>query len=188
MSDTLEKTQTTVPCNLRLPPSRAVRVPPNIFLKRLRPPIWLSGLMLLWGVMMTVQGLVDNYGGVVSMQFFLGTFEAGLFPGVTYYLSCWYKRSEFGIRAAVFFSAATVSGAFGGLLAAAIAQMEGVGGEHRLRPGFLSLRGRAKFLTEAERTVVVRRLQDDDQISAAGEKLRWKYIKMGFLDWKTWVA
>jgi hypothetical protein len=29
----------------------------------------------------------------------------------------WYKRSEFGIRAAVFFSAATVSGAFGGLLA-----------------------------------------------------------------------
>lgn len=26
----------------------------------------------------------------------------------------WYKRSEFGIRAALFFSAATVSGAFGG--------------------------------------------------------------------------
>ena len=32
----------------------------------------------------------------------------------------WYKRSEFGIRAAVFFSAATVSGAFGGLLAVRI--------------------------------------------------------------------
>jgi len=29
----------------------------------------------------------------------------------------WYKRTEFGIRAALFFSAATVSGAFGGLLA-----------------------------------------------------------------------
>ncbi|EEB99908.1 hypothetical protein MPER_00286, partial [Moniliophthora perniciosa FA553] len=41
----------------------------------------------------------------------------------------WYKRSEFGIRAAIFFSAATVSGAFGGLLAAAIAQMDGVGGK-----------------------------------------------------------
>ncbi|ESK81908.1 pantothenate transporter liz1 [Moniliophthora roreri MCA 2997] len=104
-------------------------VPSNIFLKRLRPSIWLSGLMLLWGVMMTVQGLVHDYGGLVTMRFFLGTFEAGLFPGVTYYLSCWYKRSEFGIRAAVFFSAATVSGAFGGLLAAAIAQMDGVGGK-----------------------------------------------------------
>jgi len=40
----------------------------------------------------------------------------------------WYKRSEFGIRSALFFSAATVSGAFGGLLAAAIAKMDGVGG------------------------------------------------------------
>jgi len=54
--------------------------------------------------------------------------EAGLFPGVNYYLSCWYKRSEFGIRAAVFFSAAAISGSFGGLLAAAIAKMKGVGG------------------------------------------------------------
>jgi hypothetical protein len=32
----------------------------------------------------------------------------------------WYKRSEFGIRAALFFSAATVSGAFGGLLAVSL--------------------------------------------------------------------
>src|SRR5580700_12036214 len=32
--------------------------------------------------------------------------------------SSWYKRSEYGILIAIFFSAATVSGAFGGLLAA----------------------------------------------------------------------
>jgi len=46
----------------------------------------------------------------------------------------------------------------------------------------------AKFLTEAERTVVVRRLQNDDQFSAAGENLRWKYIFQSLLDWKTWVG
>lgn len=45
----------------------------------------------------------------------------------------------------------------------------------------------AKFLSEAERTVVVRRLQNDDQFSAAGERLRWKYIFQSLLDWKTWV-
>jgi hypothetical protein len=48
---------------------------------------------------------------------------AGLFPGVNYYLSCWYKRGELGIRAAIFFSAAALAGSFGGLLAAGIAQM-----------------------------------------------------------------
>lgn len=46
----------------------------------------------------------------------------------------------------------------------------------------------AKFLTEAERTVVIRRLQGDDQFSAAGENLRWKYIFQSLLDWKTWVG
>ncbi|KAF7356463.1 High-affinity nicotinic acid transporter [Mycena venus] len=181
-------------------------VPSNVFLKRLRPSIWLSFLMLLWGVMMTVQGLVHNFGGLVGMRWMLGTFEAGLFPGVNYYLSCWYKRSEFGIRAAIFFSAATVSGAFGGLLAAAISNMEGVGGKPAWAWIFI-LEGlatvlagaasfwiiqdfpdTAKFLTEAERTVVIRRLQSDDQFSAAGENLKWKYIWKSLLDWKTWVG
>ncbi|KAF5379314.1 hypothetical protein D9757_007661 [Collybiopsis confluens] len=181
-------------------------VPSNVFLKRLRPSLWLSGLMLCWGVMMTVQGLVHNYGGLLGMRWMLGMFEAGLFPGVNYYLSCWYKRSEFGIRAAIFFSAATVSGAFGGLLAAAISNMEGIGGKPAwawifileglatVIAGVLSFfiiqdfPDTAKFLTEAERTVVVRRLQGDDQFSAAGEVLKMKYIYKSILDWKTWIG
>ena len=40
-----------------------------------------------------------------------------------------YKRNELGIRAAVFFSAAALAGSFGGLLAAAIALMDGIGGK-----------------------------------------------------------
>ncbi|TFK39767.1 MFS general substrate transporter [Crucibulum laeve] len=181
-------------------------VPSNVFLKRLRPSIWLSLLMFLWGIMMTVQGLVHNFGGLMGMRWMLGMFEAGLFPGVNYYLSCWYKRSEFGIRAAIFFSAATVSGAFGGLLAAAIANMEGVGGKPAwawifILEGLVTVLAglasfwiiqdfpdTAKFLTEAERTVVVRRLQSDDQFSAAGEKLKMKYIWKSLLDWKTWIG
>ncbi|TFK66710.1 MFS general substrate transporter [Pluteus cervinus] len=181
-------------------------VPSNVFLKRLRPSIWLSALMFLWGVMMTMQGFVKNFGDLMGMRWLLGTFEAGLFPGVSYYLSCWYKRSEFGIRAAIFFSAATVSGAFGGLLAAAISNMDGIGGKPAWAWIFI-LQGlatvlagaasfwiiqdfpdTAKFLTEAERTVVIRRLQVDDQFSAAGEKLRMKYIWQSLLDWKTWLA
>jgi hypothetical protein len=43
-------------------------------------------------------------------------------------LSCWYKRQELGFRAALFFSAAALAGSFGGLLAAAITQMDGAGG------------------------------------------------------------
>lgn len=101
----------------------------NVLLKRLRPSIFLPLIMLLWGICMVCMGLVHNFSGLAAARFFLGMFEAGLFPGVNYYLSCWYKRSEFGIRAAVFFSAAALAGSFGGLLAAAIIQMRGVGGK-----------------------------------------------------------
>lgn len=181
-------------------------VPSNVFLKRFRPSLWLSSLMLLWGIMMTVQGLVHNYGGLLGMRWMLGMFEACLYPGVNFYLSCWYKRTEFGIRAAFFFSAATVSGAFGGLLAAAISNMDGIGGKPAwawifILEGLLTVvaalasywiiqdfPSTAKFLSEAERTVVIRRLQADSQFSAAGEKFKMKYIKQSFLDWKTWVG
>lgn len=61
----------------------SIQVPSNVFLKRLRPSIWLSLLMLMWGVVMvriefsshyqniltviqTVQGLVHNYGGLLG--------------------------------------------------------------------------------------------------------------------------
>lgn len=46
----------------------------------------------------------------------------------------------------------------------------------------------ARFLTEEERTVVIRRLQGDDQFSAAGENLKMKYVWKSITDWKTWVT
>lgn len=46
----------------------------------------------------------------------------------------------------------------------------------------------AKFLSTAERAFVIRRLQQDDQFSAAGEKLRMKYIWKSIFDWKTWLG
>ena len=73
-------------------------------------------------------GFVYNWSGLMAARWFLGVTEAGLFPGVNFYLSCWYKRTEFGIRAAIFFSAAALAGSFGGLLAAAIQNMDGIRG------------------------------------------------------------
>lgn len=46
----------------------------------------------------------------------------------------------------------------------------------------------ARFLSETERACVIRRLQADDQFSAAGEELRWKYIFASLLDVKTWIS
>ena len=58
----------------------------------------------------------------------LGITEAGLFPGVSFYLTMWYRRHEVNFRIALFFSAATIAGAFGGLLARLINLMNDVAG------------------------------------------------------------
>jgi MFS family permease len=100
----------------------------NILLKRMRPSVYIPIIVIAWGTCTVLLGIVKNFSHLCAIRWFLGMAEAGLFPGVNYYLSCWYKRSEFGIRAAIFFSAAAISGSFGGLLAAAIAKMKGVGG------------------------------------------------------------
>jgi len=60
-----------------------------------------------------------------SARIFLGLAEGGLFPGVTYYLSLWYPRRMQAKRIAIFFSAATIAGAFGGILAYGIEHLEG---------------------------------------------------------------
>ncbi|KAJ7917519.1 major facilitator superfamily domain-containing protein, partial [Mycena leptocephala] len=39
-------------------------VPSNIFLKRLRPSVWFSVLMFMWGLVMTLQGLAHNFSGL----------------------------------------------------------------------------------------------------------------------------
>lgn len=76
---------------------------------------------------MICQGIVQNLGGLVTTRALLGLFEAGFFPASTYLLGEWYCRFELQLRLAVFFGAASLAGAFSGLLAAGLQQMDGVG-------------------------------------------------------------
>ena len=55
------------------------------------------------------------------------THRAGFFPGAIYLCSYWYMPKELATRIALFYVTSALSGAFSGLLAAGIAQMNGVG-------------------------------------------------------------
>lgn len=60
----------------------AFEVPSNLLLKKLRPSRWLPSIMVAWGVVMTLMGIVQNYHGLLIARLFLGVAEAGLYPGV----------------------------------------------------------------------------------------------------------
>lgn len=70
---------------------------------------------------------MHNYEGFIACRFFLGLAEGGLYPGIILYLTTFYRRKELSLRIA-FVTIASLSGAFSGLLAAAISKMDGLGG------------------------------------------------------------
>lgn len=158
-------------------------------------------------------GLVDSYAGLLVSRFFLGVAEAGFFPAATYLLTIWYRRYEVQRRMAVFYAAASLSGAFSGLLAFGIEQMDGIAGRAGWQWIFL-LEGlapvavsfflyfllpdnpeTASFLTQAEKEFVINRLALDNgsKSSKAGrvtnnDKIGMHHIKAAFSDWRIWVA
>jgi len=126
---------------------------------------------------------VHNYSGLLAIRIFLGFCEGGLLPGMVLYLSTIYTRHELQLRVGIFYASASLSGAFGGLLASAILQMNGVGGLSGWRWIFI-LEGiatvfigiiaacilpadlaSASFLTQEERDFAVRRFEKDGKTS-----------------------
>ncbi|OAL47511.1 high-affinity nicotinic acid transporter [Pyrenochaeta sp. DS3sAY3a] len=181
----------------------AAEIPSNIMMKRTRPSVWLTFIMFFWSLAMICQGFVSNYSGLMATRSFLGAFEGGLFPGVNYYITQWYVRHECGFRMALFFSAATLAGAFGGILARGIAEMDGVGGKAAwswifILEGLLSIvvsivaywciydyPATARFLTPEERTEVERRLHADH--GHLSNDFNMKYVWQAIGDWKIYI-
>lgn len=84
-------------------------------------------IVAVWGVVTTMTGVVHSFSGLLAIRFFLGMCEGGLLPGIVLYLSTLYRPHELQQRVGVFYASASLSGAFGGLLASAILKMDGVG-------------------------------------------------------------
>ncbi|KAL4931455.1 major facilitator superfamily domain-containing protein [Aspergillus undulatus] len=192
----------------------AFELPSNLLLKKLRPSRLLPLLMVAWGVVMTLMGIVQDYHGLLSARLFLGVAEAGLYPGIAYYITLWYPRHLAQYRQAMFFSAASIAGAFSGILAWAIAKMDGVGNYAGWRWIFI-LEGiltvlvgvvapfamydfpeTAKFLTDEERKYVIYALQNQttgqdafrQEVVEETAKFRTKYVLDALTDWQIYIA
>lgn len=59
-------------------------IPSNLAMKRFRPSIWIPSIMVAWGIVTVLLGIVHNYPGLLAVRAALGLAEGGLFPGVTY--------------------------------------------------------------------------------------------------------
>ena len=87
-------------------------LPSNLVLKKISPKVWLPLLTTVWGILSMCLGFVEGFGSFVTVRALLGVAEGGLLPGMVLYLSHFYKRTELAVRIGIFYTAASLSGAF----------------------------------------------------------------------------
>ncbi|KAI8273479.1 hypothetical protein K4K60_010849 [Colletotrichum sp. SAR11_57] len=103
-------------------------VPSNIMLKRVGPRFWLPSLLIGCGSTIVCSGVQSTYAGWIAFRLILGIIEAGIYPGCSFILTSWYSPKELHSRMTIFYSAASIAGAFSGLLAFAIGRLDSTWG------------------------------------------------------------
>lgn len=108
-------------------------IPSNVLCKIIGPGYFIPATTLGFGICSICTAFVHNIHSASGVRFLLGMFEAGMMPGIAYYLSRWYRRSELTFRLSLYIVTAPLSGAFGGLLASGILKLSHFGGLHTWR-------------------------------------------------------
>jgi MFS family permease len=102
-------------------------VPSNILLQKVGARIWLTRIMLTWGVVAACMAFIQTETHFYILRFLLGVAEAGFFPGVIYYFTRWLPGVERGKAIAIFLSGSALASLISGPLSGALLQISGMG-------------------------------------------------------------
>jgi sugar phosphate permease len=91
-----------------------LEVPSNLILYRVGARRWMCRIMVTWGLVSAATAFVSGPASYYAMRFLLGIAEAGFFPGVIFYLTCWYPRSARARSVGLFFYGAPIALSLGG--------------------------------------------------------------------------
>jgi len=100
-------------------------VPSNILLYRIGARVWLSRIMVTWGLVSASMMFAHDETTFIILRFLLGVSEAGFFPGVILYLTFWFPQN---IRARVtgyFLFGAPLAFIIGGPLSGGLLALDG---------------------------------------------------------------
>jgi ACS family tartrate transporter-like MFS transporter len=84
-------------------------VPSNIALSKYGARIWISRILVSWGLVATASAFVQSAAQLYVLRFLLGVTEAGFFPGIIIYLTYWFRAKEQATTVALFTAAIPVS-------------------------------------------------------------------------------
>jgi sugar phosphate permease len=102
-------------------------VPSNILLQRFGAKVWLTRIMLTWGLAAVGMAFVRGETSFYVMRLVLGAAEAGFFPGVIYYFTQWLPSNERGKAMAIFLSGSALASVLSGPISGGLMLISGAG-------------------------------------------------------------
>lgn len=172
-------------------------IPSNLFLERIGARKTFARITILWGITSIAMMLVKTPAWFYALRFLLGSFEAGLLPGVVLYLTYWFPARRRAQMVAAFLTSIPISAIVGGPISGWI--MGSMGGKAGLTSwqwlfvlegipsivvGLLALLivvdkpAEARWLTEREKQLVLADLKTDQLQAGSREHGFLKALKL----------
>jgi ACS family tartrate transporter-like MFS transporter len=105
-------------------------IPSNLALERFGARLWLGRILITIGIVSACTAFVTGARGFYAVRFLLGMAEAGLFPGVIFFMTRWFPRRHRANMMALFMLAIPLSSFVGAPVSGTILELDGVGGLH----------------------------------------------------------
>lgn len=85
---------------------------------------YLTGTVLVWGVIVMCHGVCNNFRGFMAVRFLLGAAEAAVAPGFALIVSIFYRRNEQPLRQGIWFAGNCIANIVGGLISYGIGHIQ----------------------------------------------------------------
>jgi MFS transporter, ACS family, tartrate transporter len=101
------------------------QMPANAVLSRIGARRWITLIAMAWGLCSAGTALATGVVTFVIARFLLGMAEAGFFPGIAYFMTCWFPSRRRGRAMGVFFAVGASAGILVGPVSANLLRLDG---------------------------------------------------------------
>jgi MFS transporter, ACS family, tartrate transporter len=104
-----------------------LEIPGTLFVELWSARKWIARIMISWGLVGSLTGLIHTAHQFYWARFILGVAEAGFFPGVVVYLTHWYREQDRARAMATFMSAIPIAQVIGAPISGALLNIHWLG-------------------------------------------------------------
>ena len=107
-----------------------LEIPGNLLLTKIGARRWIARIMITWGIVSCAMAFVTGPVSFYLMRLLLGAAEAGLYPGIIYYLTLWFGREERTKATGLFLLGVCLANIIGAPLGGLLLGLDGAAGWH----------------------------------------------------------